>query len=115
MITIYHNPRCSKSRQTLQLIQDKGIEPDIILYMENGLSEGAIKDLLAKLGFEDPRALMRRGEVVYKTLNLKNENAPAKLIAAMAQNPRLIERPIVVKEDNAILGRPPENVLPLIS
>ena len=113
-LTIYHNPRCSKSRQTLSLIEAAGQTADIILYLDTPPSAGQIKSLLAMLGFDDPRELMRRGESIYKELGLKNENAPESLIAAMAAHPKLIERPIVVKGSRAILGRPPETVQSLL-
>jgi len=113
-ISIYHNPRCSKSRQTLSLIEKSGAEPEIILYLETPLDAQAIKTLLGKLGFDDPRDLMRRGEAVYKELGLKDENDPQALIAAMAAHPKLIERPIVVRGERAVLGRPPESVTSLL-
>jgi len=114
MITIYHNPRCSKSRQTLELIRAKGIEPEIVLYLQDTLSADAIKNLLGKLGFESARDLMRRGEQDYKDQNLKTQSDEQALIKAMADHPKLIERPIVVKGNRAVLGRPPENVNSLI-
>jgi len=114
MTTIYHNPRCSKSRQTLQLIRDKGIEPDVILYLEDRLSSEEIAKLLNKLGFQSARELMRRGEKAYKDLDLKSESDEAALLTAMANNPKLIERPIVVQGERAVLGRPPENIEKLL-
>jgi len=108
-LKIYHNPRCSKSRQTLALIQEAGVDVETVLYLEEPLNEKQIKDLLSKLGFESARDLMRRGEAIYKELSLKTENDEAVLIAAMAAHPKLIERPIVVKGNEAVLGRPPEN------
>ncbi|MEP6344040.1 MAG: arsenate reductase (glutaredoxin) [Maricaulaceae bacterium] len=113
-LTIYHNPRCSKSRQTLGLIEAAGQTADIILYLETPPSAEEIKSLLKKLGFDDPRALMRKGEAIYKVLGLKDEQNADVLIKAMAENPKLIERPIVVKGEKAILGRPPESVNALI-
>lgn len=110
---IYHNPRCSKSRQTLSLLQNAGINPEIILYLENKPSAKIISEILHKLQFDSARSLMRTGESLYKDLNLKNENDDAALIKAMSNHPKLIERPIVIKGDKAILGRPPENVLGL--
>lgn len=108
-LKIYHNPRCSKSRQTLALIEGAGAEVETVLYLQEPPSEVEIKDLLGKLGFGSARELMRKGEAIYKELNLKNEDDEAALIAAMAAYPKLIERPIVVKGQKAILGRPPEN------
>ncbi len=109
-ITIYHNPRCSKSRQTLALIEAAGKTPEIILYQETPLKSDEIKRLLGLLGLENPRDLMRRGEEAYRVLNLKEETNSEVLIKAMVENPKLIERPIVVSGSTAILGRPPENV-----
>lgn len=111
---IYHNTRCSKSRQTLALIEDAGIKPTIVNYLDAPLTEAKIKDLLNKLGLE-ARAIIRSGEDAYKELGLSDSNLPEQnLIAAIAKHPRLLERPIVVKGNNAIIGRPPENVLKLL-
>jgi arsenate reductase len=113
-LKIYHNPRCSKSRQTLALIEEKGLTPTIIRYLESPPDAAEISDLLMKLGIS-ARALLRKGEQDYKDQNLKNTQlSEAELIDAMATHPKLIERPIVVKNNKAILGRPPENVLDLI-
>lgn len=112
-VTIYHNPRCSKSRQTLELLQQNGVEPTIIKYLETPPSQTELKQLLQKLGLS-PRELMRTKEAVYKELNLADESSDDVLITAMVNNPKLIERPIVVKDDTAVLGRPPENALELI-
>ena len=112
--TIYHNPRCSKSRQTLQLLEDNGISPEIVLYLETPPSAEDLTGLLKKLGI-DARDLLRKGEDEYKANNLKDESlSEAQLIAAMVAHPKLIERPIVVKGSKAVLGRPPENVLALV-
>ncbi len=112
--TIYHNPRCSKSRQTLELLQQRGIEPDIVLYLEKPPTQKLLKELIGKLGIE-PRALLRRGEEEYKALNLADTSlGDDELIAAMSAHPKLIERPIVVRGAQARLGRPPENVLELL-
>ncbi|MBY6191961.1 arsenate reductase (glutaredoxin) [Microbulbifer agarilyticus] len=114
MWTIYHNPRCSKSRQTLQLLQENNIEPEIVLYLETPPDAAALKTILGKLGIA-PRDLLRKGEDAYKELNLKDtSHSDDDLIDAMVSHPKLIERPIVVKGDKAVLGRPPENVLELI-
>ncbi len=111
---IYHNPRCSKSRQTLALIEEKGIEPTIVKYLESPLDASAIKDLLVKLNVE-VRAIMRSGEDAYKELGLGNvELDEQTLINAIVKHPKLLERPIVVKDNQAIIGRPPENVLALL-
>lgn len=113
-VSIYHNPRCSKSRQTLALLQEQGIEPTVIEYLKDTPSEDEIKELLSKLGFVSARELMRSKEDVFKELELKNENDEDKLVAAMAAHPKLIERPIVVKGEQARLGRPPEAVLEIL-
>lgn len=112
--TIYHNPRCSKSRQTLQLLRDNQIEPTIVLYLENAPSKATIKKLLTALQIK-PRDLLRKGEAVFKELNLQDESlTDAALIDAMHEHPVLIERPIVIADERAVIGRPPENVLELI-
>ncbi|MEH6552043.1 MAG: arsenate reductase (glutaredoxin) [Pseudomonadales bacterium] len=113
-ISIYHNPRCSKSRQTLALIEEQGLTPEIVLYLETPPNAATIKDLLAKLDI-NARQLLRKGEDEYKNNNLADQTkTDEELIAAMAAYPKLIERPIVVKGDRAVLGRPPENVLGLL-
>jgi arsenate reductase len=113
-ITIWHNPHCSKSRKTLQLIRDRGVEPAIIEYLKTPPSEAELIDVLGKLGLE-PRDLMRKKEAAYKELSLSDEGlARSELVAAMLENPVLIERPIVVRGKRAVLGRPPENVLELL-
>jgi arsenate reductase len=111
-VTIYHNPRCSKSRQTLQIIEEKGIEPTIVNYLENPPSMDELKVILSKLGM-NARDLLRKKEAAEYGLNDDSLNEEA-IIAGMVANPRAIERPIVVKGDQAVLGRPPENVLDLI-
>ena len=110
-VTIYHNPRCSKSRETLNLLQSKNIEPSVVEYLKTPLSHEQISTLVSQLGFNSARDLMRTKEEQYKALNLKDENSESVLIDAMVENPKLIERPIVVNNNKAALGRPPENVL----
>lgn len=113
MIKIYHNPRCSKSRQTLELLKAQGIDPEIELYLDNSPSAKKLSDLLAKLGIEAGQ-LIRKTETYYKE-NLKGlELSEKELIEAMIENPKLIERPMVVAGDKAALGRPPEAVLEII-
>ena len=113
-VTIYHNPRCSKSRQTLQLLQEQGIDPTIRLYLEDSLSAEELTDVVAKLDIT-PRALLRKGEDAYKENQLSNkELSDATLIKAMVDFPKLIERPIVIKGNHAKLGRPPEQVLEIL-
>ena len=109
---IWHNPRCSKSRQTLSILEEKGIQVDVFKYLDDTQTISAIKDVLKKLGIS-ARELMRTTEDDYKTLNLKDENDEEKLIEAMVNYPKLIQRPIVIKGDKAVLGRPPEKVLEL--
>jgi len=113
-IQIYHNPRCSKSRQTLALIEEQGITPEIILYLDNTPNEAELKTVLQKLGIS-ARELLRKGEQDYKDHKLSDLSlSEAQLIEKMIAFPKLIERPIVIKGDKAILGRPPENVLNLL-
>ncbi|KAA1192832.1 arsenate reductase (glutaredoxin) [Pseudohalioglobus sediminis] len=111
--TIYHNPRCSKSRAALALLQDAGIEPDVVLYLETGPDADEIRMLLEKLGISASQ-LVRRGEEAYKAAGLGTDSDDAEIIAAMARHPKLIERPVIVRGDRAVLGRPPENVLELL-
>ncbi|KDM91225.1 arsenate reductase (glutaredoxin) [Photobacterium galatheae] len=114
-ITIYHNPRCSKSRETLNLLESKGIQPDIIKYLEETPSAAQLAELQRKLGFDSARQMMRTKEDVYQTLNLGDASVSEQaLLEAMAANPKLIERPIVVNGDKAALGRPPEQVLDIL-
>ena len=114
MVTIYHNPRCSKSRATLKLLEERGIKPKIIEYLKTPPDAKTLDGFLRKLRME-PRQLMRRGEAPYKELGLadpgKDRDA---LIRAMVENPVLIERPIVVNGAKVALGRPPENVLDIL-
>ena len=113
-ITIYHNPRCSKSRQTLALLDEHGVSPEIVLYLDTPPTEAGLKGLLEKLVMA-PRDLMRKGEDIYQEKGLDNASlSDEQLVAAMVAQPRLIERPIVVAGARAVLGRPPENVLALL-
>ena len=110
---IYHNPRCSKSRQTLNIIKEQGITPEIVLYLETPPTKAELQALIEQLNIQ-PSQLLRKGEKIYKE-QFKGKNiSEAEWIAIMVQYPKLIERPIVVKNEKAILGRPPENVLDLI-
>jgi len=114
MLTIYHNPRCSKSRDTLKLIEEAGVKPQVVLYLETPPSAGELKKLVKQLGIS-PRELLRKGEDEYKEHDLKNPAlSDTQIIEFMAKYPKLIERPIVVKGDKAVLGRPPENVASLL-
>ena len=113
-ITIYHNPRCSKSRQTLELLQENNISPEIILYLDQTPSRKELKSLLCKLGIS-ARDLLRTSEDAYKALGLANNDlTDDQLIDAMIREPKLIQRPIVAAGSRAVLGRPPENVLDLL-
>ncbi len=113
-VKIYHNPRCSKSRQTLQLLKDNNIVPEVVKYLETPPSREELEAILDMLGME-PRDLMRRKEKEYKTLGLDDPGLTrAQLIDAMVAHPRLIERPIVVKDGKAAIGRPPEKVLEIL-
>ena len=113
-VTIYHNPRCSKSRETLALLEKNSIEPEIIEYLKNPLNAEQISTLVNLLELESARDMMRTKEDIYKTLELKAQTNEEALIKAMAENPKLIERPIVVNGNKAAIGRPPENVLSVL-
>ena len=112
--TIYHNPRCSKSRQTLQILRDRGIEPSIVEYLTTPLQKDELKKISTSLGFR-PKEFVRKNESDFKERNLVNHlEDDDKMIEAMAAYPKIIERPIVVLKDKAVIGRPPDNVLKLI-
>ncbi len=111
---IYHNPRCSKSRQTLALLEEHGVSPTVIEYLNNPPDAATLQKLLTLLNLT-PRELMRQKESVYAELQLSNPSiGDDDLIAAMQANPILIERPIVVRGEKAAIGRPPENVLAIL-
>jgi arsenate reductase len=113
-VKIYHNPRCSKSRQTLQLLQDQGIEPEIFEYLKTAPTAAELEDILQKLNME-PRDLMRKNEAEYKATGMDNPDLDRKaLIQGMVDTPKLIERPIVLANGKAVIGRPPEDVLNII-
>ena len=113
-VRIFHNPRCSKSRATLQLLQDQGIEPDISLYLEEPPSGSELKEILTLLG-RTARELMRKGESEFSENQLGNPDLTEdQLIAAMVEHPRLIERPVVLANGKAAVGRPPESVLDIL-
>ncbi|OON39013.1 arsenate reductase (glutaredoxin) [Izhakiella australiensis] len=114
-VTIYHNPRCSKSRETLALLEAEGVKPQVVLYLTTPPDAATLQTLLRQLGFSEARQLMRSGESLYQELNLANPAlSEATLLQAMADNPKLIERPIVIANDRAKLGRPPQQVLSLL-
>lgn len=113
-VTIYHNPRCSKSRQTLEILEGEGITPTIVKYLDTPPDTATLNQLLELLGLE-PRELMRQGEAEYTELNLADPSlSREQLIAAMVQHPRLIERPVVVANGKAVIGRPPQKVLDIL-
>lgn len=113
-VVIYHNPRCSKSRQTLELLRERGIEPDIVEYLKSPPSVSVVRDILVKLDMS-PRELMRRKEAKYKDLRLDDAgHTEADLVQIMTDNPILIERPIVLTHKGAAIGRPPEAVLDIL-
>lgn len=112
--TIYHNPRCSKSRATLALLEENGVVPTVILYLENAPSVDQLREIIKKLDM-GPGQLLRKGEEVYKASGLDAESSDEDILQAMSAHPKLLERPIVVKGERAVVGRPPENVLELIS
>ena len=114
-LTIYHNPRCSKSRQTLQILRDRGIEPSIVEYLKTPLQKDELKKISTSLGFR-PKEFVRKNESDFKERSLVNHlEDDDKMIEAMAAYPKIIERPIVVLKDKAVIGRPPDNVLKPVS
>ena len=113
-IKIWHNPRCSKSRDSFKLLEEKGIDAEVVKYLEDVPTKEELTELLTMLDIS-ARELMRTKEAVYKELNLKDENSEEALIEAMVANPKLIERPIVIRGSKAVIGRPIEKVIELIS
>jgi arsenate reductase len=113
-LTLYHNPRCSKSRAALQLLEDRGLTPSIVRYLETPPAVEQLQTLLRQLGIT-PRELLRSGEEAYQQLGLANPAlSDTQLIEAMSQHPKLIERPILIAGDKAVVGRPPEKILELL-
>ena len=113
-LTLYHNPRCSKSRGALELLEARGLTPTVVRYLDTPLTAAQLTDLLRKLNIS-ARQLLRTGEEDYKILNLADHNlSEAQLIEAMATHPKLIERPILVVGDKAVIGRPPEKILEIL-
>lgn len=113
-VTIYHNPRCSKSRQTLELLYQQGIEPEIIEYLKTPPDKSTLKKILKLLNIK-PRELMRKREPAYKEAGLENDGLnDDQLLTALLENPILIERPIVLANGKATIGRPPESVLTIL-
>lgn len=113
-VTIWHNPRCSKSRAALEFLESKDLDINIVKYLETNPSKNELKEILAMLGIA-PRALMRTKEDIYNELGLKDENDDEKLIEAMVSHPKLIERPIIIKDNSAVIARPLENINELLS
>lgn len=113
MIQIWHNPRCSKSRQTLALLEEKGISPVVRLYLQDTPDQATLRESAAKLGVT-AIMMMRQKESIFKELGLSKDDSEDTLFAAMAANPKLIERPIVFANGKAAIGRPPESVLDIL-
>ncbi len=114
-VTIYHNPRCSKSRDTLSLLKSNGIEPNVVLYLDTPPDAATLTSLLHMLGMSSARELMRTKDDLYQQLNLADSTLSEQaLIQAMVDNPKLMERPIVVANGQARIGRPPEQVLEIV-
>ncbi|MCI9685045.1 arsenate reductase (glutaredoxin) [Vibrio parahaemolyticus] len=114
-VVIYHNPRCSKSRQTLELLEQNGVTPEVVKYLDTPLNVDELKALYAQLGFSSVREMMRTKEDVYKELGLGEASvSDEQLFEAMAQNSKLFERPVVVANGKAKIGRPPEQVLDIL-
>ena len=113
-ITIWHNPRCSKSRDSFKLVEEANVDATVVKYLENIPSKEDLKNILNLLGMSSAQELMRTKEEIYKELNLKDENSEDALLEAMIANPKLIERPIVIKGDKAVIGRPIEKVIELL-
>ncbi len=112
-VTIWHNPRCSKSRNAVTLLEEKGIDAEVVKYLDTPPSREELVAVLKMLGIS-ARELMRTKEAIYKELNLKEVTDEDKLIDAMVENPKLIERPVVIKDGKAAIGRPIENIIDLL-
>ena len=112
-VTIWHNPRCSKSRNAANLLEEQGIDVEVVKYLETPPSKDEIKAVLKMIGIS-ARELMRTKEAIYKELGLKDVEDEEKLIEAMAEHPKLIERPIVIKDGKAAIGRPIEKIVELL-
>lgn len=113
-LTLYHNPRCSKSRGALQLLEDRGLTPTVVRYLDTPLDATQLQQLLGKLGIS-ARQLLRTGEDEYRTLNLADEHlSEQQLIEAIVAHPKLMERPILAVGDRAVIGRPPEKILEVL-
>ena len=113
-VTIWHNPRCSKSRNSLALLEERGLETEVVKYLDELPSKEELKKILLMLGMNSARELMRTKEAIYKELHLADENSEEALLEVMVANPKLIERPIVIKGNQAVIGRPIEKVIELL-
>ena len=113
MIEIYHNPRCTKSRQALALLEEKGLEPEIVKYLDKGLTVSELKSLLSKLNYS-PMELIRKNEAIWKSDFKGKVLSDAELIQAMVEHPKLMERPIIINGDKAVIGRPTEKTLEVL-
>jgi len=114
-IKIWHNPRCSKSRDSFKLLEERELDVEVIKYLEDIPTKEELKEILTMLGMESAQELMRTKEAIYRELNLKDETSEDRLLEAMVANPKLIERPIVVRGDRAVIGRPIEKVIELLT
>jgi len=112
-VTVWFNPNCSKCRTVQGILAERGVDADYVRYLEQAPTRAELESVLALLGTDDPRAILRTGEAVYKELGLAGADRDA-LLDAMVANPVLIERPIVIRGERAVIGRPPENVLGLL-
>lgn len=114
-VIILHNPRCSKSRQTLALLEENGVTPKVVQYLKTPLSKTELDEVFEKLGITSVREMMRTKEPEYKAANLNDPNlSTSALLDAIAKTPKLLERPIVINGESARIGRPPENVLEIV-
>ncbi|MGB0838222.1 MAG: arsenate reductase (glutaredoxin) [Flavobacteriaceae bacterium] len=113
MIEIYHNPRCTKSRQALALLEEKRIEPEIVKYLDKGLTVSELKGLLSKLNYS-PIQLIRKNEAIWKSEYKGKELSDSDIIQAMVDHPKLMERPIIINGDKAVIGRPTEKTLEVL-
>lgn len=109
----YHNPRCRKSREALSLLEEKGVTPEIILYLKDVPTESELEDIVSKLGIK-PFGLVRKGETIYKETLKGRELSDSQWVKTMIENPKLIERPILVNGDKAVIGRPAEDILTIL-
>ena len=105
-VTVWHNPRCTKSREAVKMLEESGTEATVVKYLDKEINVEELKKILKMLGFSSAREWMRTTEAVYKELGLKDVTDEEKLIEAMAQNPKLIQRPVIIKGDKAIIARP---------